>query len=209
MRTYFTTEKFQSLFLSLSVIVILAVVMISDGFIAAENVRNECLRLHILASSDSEADQTVKLIVRDALLQETKALFADSRSSSQAAERVMENKDELEKIAEKALRDNGFLYGAEISVCEEYFTSRQYDDITLPAGNYTALKVILGEGEGHNWWCVMFPPLCIPSVTADKEESVYGVFGENGGALVFGKEGYKIKFRIVEIVEGIIEALKS
>ena len=209
MRTYLTSEKFQTLFLSLSVIVILAAVMISDGFLAAEKVRNECLRLHILADSDSEADQTVKLIVRDALLQETKDLFTASKNALEATQRVMENKEELEKIAEKALRDNGFLYGAEISVCEEYFTSRQYDDITLPAGNYTALKVILGEGQGHNWWCVMFPPLCIPSVTADTEENVYGVFGESGGALVFGKEGYKIKFRIVEIVENIIDSLKS
>ena len=209
MRTYFNTEKFQSLFLSLSVIVILMVVMIADGFFAAENVRNECLRLHILASSDSEEDQAVKLIVRDAMLEETKDLFIGSKNSSEAAEKVMENKVSLEAIAEKALRDKGFSYGAEILVCEEYFSSRQYDDVTLPAGNYTALKVILGEGQGHNWWCVMFPPLCLPSVSKRSEESVYGVFGENGGALVYGKDGYKIKFRIVEIVENIIESLKS
>lgn len=202
-------EKNNTLLLIFSVAVSFIMIFMSDGFTAAATVREECLRLHVLADTDSEADQQVKLMVRDAVLEETKELFTSCLSASEAAVRAAENADEIKAIAEGVLRENGFSYGAQVSVEKEYFGTRQYDDVALPAGNYTALKVVLGDGQGHNWWCVMFPPLCLPAVTERNEDSVYGVFGESGGDLVTGKSGYKVKFRIVEIVEGIIESLKS
>ena len=208
MRTY-KNEKTNTLLLTFCVIAAFIMIFISDGFAAADTVRNECLRLHVLAQSDNEEDQAVKLKVRDAILEETANLFTGSTSVTEAVEKVSERKEEIKLIAEKVLQENGFAYGARVFIEEEYFTTRQYDNVTLPAGNYTALKVILGEGNGHNWWCVMFPPLCLPAVTEKNEDSVYTVFGESGGALVTGKSGYKVKFRIVEIVENIIEALKS
>lgn len=202
-------EKFYCVFLSLVLMCTLVVLSASEGFFAAATVQNECLRLHVLANSDDEADQNVKLLVRDALLAETEDMFLSSADSDEAAAKVMENKQRLEEIAVAVLRENGFSYGAGICVETEYFSTRQYEGITLPAGNYEAVKVVLGEGQGHNWWCVMFPSLCIPSVTKKADDSVYGVFGENGGDLVTGKSGYKIKFRLVEIAEEIIEAIKS
>ena len=208
MRT-FKDEKISILLLLFCVMLSFMIIFIAEGFDAAYAVREECLRLHVIADTDSEADQAVKLRVRDAILAETGDVFASCRSADEAVIKAAEMKDEIKEIAEGVLRENGFGYGAEIFIEEEYFGTRQYENVSLPAGNYTALRVVLGEGGGQNWWCVMFPPLCLPAVTANNEESVYGVFGENGGDLVTGKSGYKVKFRIVEIVEGIIEALKS
>ena len=208
MKTY-KNEKNGTLLLMLCVVISFIVIFVSDGFAAADTVREECLRLHVLADTDSEADQSVKLQVRDAILEETDELFQSCLTAAEAVSRASERKDEIEAVAERVLRENGFSYGAEVFIEEDYFSTRQYESVSLPAGNYTALKVVLGEGEGHNWWCVMFPPLCLPAVTEKQEDSVYGVFGENGGNLVTGKSGYKVKFRIVEIVENIIEAIKS
>ena len=208
MRTYFS-KNINTLLLLFSVPVLLILIFVAEGFSAAEAVRSECIRLHVLAASDDEADQAVKLKVRDAVLSETGDLFTSVSSFADALSALEDRKDEIAEISERVLRENGFDYDAEVFIEEEYFGTRQYEDVSLPAGSYTALKVILGEGEGHNWWCVMFPPLCLPAVTEKNEDSVYGVFGENGGDLVTGKSGYKIKFRIVEIVESIIESLKS
>ena len=205
----YKNEKNGTLLLMLCVVVSFIMIFVSDGFAAADTVREECLRLHVLADTDSEGDQSVKLQVRDAILEETGELFQSCLTAAEAVSKASERKDEIEAVAERVLRKNGFSYGAEVFIEEEYFGTRQYEGVSLPAGNYTALKVVLGEGEGHNWWCVMFPPLCLPAVTEKQEDSVYGVFGENGGNLVTGKSGYKVKFRIVEIVENIIEAIKS
>lgn len=205
----FDREKFYCVVLSFVLMTSLIVLTASEGFAAAAAVQNECLRLHVLANSDSDADQAVKLIVRDALLEKTGDAFSLCASADEAADYVITNKESLEALAENVLSENGFDYKAQIYVETEYFSTRQYDDVTLPAGSYNAVRVILGEGEGHNWWCVMFPPLCLPAVTKNTDDSVYSVFGENGGDLVTGKSGYKIKFRIVEIVEEIIEAIKS
>ncbi len=205
----FDREKFYCVFLSFILMTSLIVLTASEGFAAAEAVQNECLRLHVLANSDSDADQAVKLLVRDALLEKTGDAFSLCESADEAADYVIANKESLEELAENVLSENGFDYNAHIYVETEYFSTRQYDDVTLPAGSYKAVRVILGEGAGHNWWCVMFPPLCLPAVTKRTDDSVYSVFGENGGDLVTGKSGYKIKFRIVEIVEEIIEAIKS
>ena len=208
MKTY-KDEKLNTLLLMLCVTVSFIMIFVSEGFTAAGNVREECLRLHVLADSDSEEDQNVKLQVRDAILEETGELFVSCETASEAVSEASAYKEEIKAVAERVLKENGFSYGAQVFIEEEYFGTRQYDNVSLPAGNYTALKVVLGEGSGHNWWCVMFPPLCLPAFSESLEDSVYTVFGENGGNLVTGKSGYKVKFRIVEIAESIIEALKS
>lgn len=208
----YKTERFVNLTAVFVILLSLILSFTLEGFAAAEEVRRECLRLHILACSDSQADQTVKLLVRDALLKESGELFGSSLSADEAAARILENKKELEAVADKVLRENGFDYTSKISVEREYFTTRQYDDIKLPAGEYLACKVVLGDGEGHNWWCIMFPPLCLPAASEEMkstDDDVYAVFGDNGTALVTEKGGYKIKFRIVEIVEDIIHFLRG
>lgn len=207
MKAYFL--KYQNLILSAVLFCSILLSFVCDGFLAAHSVSRESLRLHVLAASDSERDQQVKLMVRDALLRETEDIFRNSKDAEEASKKVIENKLYLEKIADAVLAENGLDYKSSVSIEEEYFETRQYDNVKLPAGKYTACKVVLGSGNGHNWWCIMFPPLCLPAVTEKSDDSVYAVYGENGGNLVTQKSGYKIKFRIVEIVEEIIEEIRN
>ena len=178
----------------------------SFGF-NCRSIRDEVVRLHILANSDSEADQQVKLAVRDALLSSGKELFSGTVNKENAAEMLDLQKQELTETANRVLRENGFDYEAEIYLANEYFTTRSYENFTLPAGEYLALKVILGNGEGHNWWCVMFPPLCLPAATDNAD--LNAVFGEDEVTLIESNPEYEIRFKIVEIIEDLINKMKK
>ncbi len=203
------SRTYRDIFAALLAVLSIIVLNVCDGFAAAGNVRNECLRLHILAASDSPEDQNVKLLVRDRLLEIGAEIFSGSSNSDEAIEKIEKNKDKLIAAANSVLEENGFRYTADIIIEEEYFETRQYEDIKLPAGVYKACKVILGEGEGHNWWCVMFPPLCLPAAVKKDGDEVYAVFSEEGADLISGKSGYKIKFKIVEIFEEIVRAVEE
>ncbi len=169
----------------------------------AKSVREDVVRLHILANSDSSADQAVKLKVRDALLNKNNSLLNGDITTENAKEYFNNNKAELLKTANAVLRENGFIYNVDLTLEEEYFETRTYGDLVFPAGEYTALKVILGEGKGHNWWCVMFPPLCVPAadgVEADKEKTA-DYLSESGDKIVKGGNKYIIKFKLLEWYE--------
>ncbi len=133
----------------------------SRGLKADDDPTKSVLRLHILANSDSEEDQRVKLLVRDALLSCMSSNMRGAADRDAALLALMENGEALLDTAEKTLRDNGFSYGVQLYAGIFPFPERTYGDTTYPAGNYEALRVVLGGGEGKNWWCVMFPPLCI------------------------------------------------
>ena len=170
-------------------------------------VREGVLRLHVIAASDDEADQAVKLKVRDAVLREGAAVFNGSVTASQAGERIAPYLSRLKAAADRVLREEGFTYSADARLVDEYFDVRVYENVTLPAGRYRALKIVLGEGQGKNWWCVMFPPLCLPAATAD--DDAYAVFGGDGAHVVQGEPEYEIRFKIVEIVEKAVDAIKA
>lgn len=169
---------------------------------AAETVRTDVVRLHILANSDSQADQAVKLAVRDAVLAADAAILSSGVTPQNAAALYARSRDLLEKTADRTLRDNGFSYGARAVFCREYYPTRVYGDYTFPAGVYASVKLVLGEGGGHNWWCVLFPPLCVPAAC---EEEAVDCLTDSGAAVVSGGERYVVKFKIVEWYE----ALKS
>lgn len=118
------------------------------------------LRLHVRANSNSEEDQAVKYLVRDALVEWLTPLVAEAESKEEALLLVENNLDEAERIAEAVLLQNGFFYGATAKLTEEEFPTRVYEGTTLPAGVYDAFILELGEGKGDNWWCVVYPPLC-------------------------------------------------
>ena len=124
------------------------------------------LRLHVIANSDSPEDQAVKLRVRDALL----SLMEGKQTLQEAKRFLLENRSLLQQAAERTLEENGFPYGASFHLGVYPFPDRDYGDVTYPAGNYEALRVVLGEGQGQNWWCVLFPPLCILSQDAEPLE---------------------------------------
>lgn len=131
-------------------------------------VRQDTLRLHIVAHSDTEEDQRQKLLVRDALLQEYAPLLSRADSVEAAEYFAGFLLGEMRRTAEKTLREAGSEQPVEVSLTRMEFDTRTYEEgITLPAGEYTALRVVIGSGGGHNWWCVMYPPLCLPAAVAD------------------------------------------
>ena len=128
---------------------LLTVLSVSDYFAAARQVRSDVLRLHILANSNSEADQEVKLKVRDRLLEAADSVFGGDISPENAAAALTPELQKLTALAQTVLRENGFDYGAQAHLVTEYFDTRAYDGFTLPAGTYTALRIVLGRGEGR------------------------------------------------------------
>ena len=167
-----------------------------------DNIREKMLRMHVIANSDSEEDQQLKLKVRDAVLLAGKKVFDGSVTATEAKEKITPYIDYLENIALETIKNEGFDYNVKITVEKEYFNTRTYENsVTLPAGYYTAVKVIIGEGKGQNWWCVMFPPMCLPTAVAECEIS--DVLTEDETEIVTETEKYKFKFKIVEFFEEI------
>jgi stage II sporulation protein R len=128
------------------------------------------LRLHIIANSDSEDDQRIKMDVRDAVLLATEKGIESCGSEEEAEEYISENLEIIVETANAVLEENGVDYRAHAEIGTYHFPDRTYQDVTYPEGDYRALRIILGEGEGKNWWCVMFPPLCISEITEEDTE---------------------------------------
>lgn len=167
-----------------------------------ESIREKMLRMHVIANSDSEEDQQLKLKVRDAVLSAGKEVFDGSVTAIEAKEKITPYIDYLENIALETIKNEGFDYNVKITVEREYFNTRTYENsVTLPAGYYTAVKVIIGEGKGQNWWCVMFPPMCLPTAVAECEIS--DVLTDDETEIVTETDKYKFRFKIVEILEEI------
>lgn len=194
--------------ISISFGILIAIIFSIVSFAkTSENIRSDVLRLHVIANSDSSVDQNLKLRLRDHLLEEGKEIFDGSVDVKNAINKIEPRINDLEKSANKFVAENGFDYNVKISLSKEYFTTRTYDNITLPAGKYLALRVIIGSGEGHNWWCVMFPPMCVPA--ADKKDEIENVFSDNEIKLVESKPKYEPRFKVIEIYESIKETISD
>lgn len=194
-----TMKKYTSLVMAagliFSILISNAVPVIRSGR-KLDELRGSVLRLHILAQSDSEEDQRLKLKVRDALLES--GVLGGAGSLEEAAVLAEEKLPEIVDIAETTLRENGCGYPVSAKVLEMSFDERTYGDITMPAGDYTALRICIGEAKGHNWWCVMYPPLCIPAacgVVADEEECG-GYFDDEELDIMYSPEKYRVRFAI-------------
>ncbi len=171
---------------------------------ACEEIRSSVLRMHVVANSDSEEDQCLKLKVRDAVLEAGKEYFDNSESAAQAEGKLIPVKDELERVAKKVVEENGYDYDVKVNIGNAYFPTKTYDgDVTLPAGEYEAVNVIIGSGQGHNWWCVMFPPMCLPAAESDTE--LNEVLSEREYEIVKSNPKFEPRFKIVEWYEKIIK----
>ena len=175
------------------------------GFAAdCESVQSEVLRLHIPANSDSEYDQDIKLRLRDYILQEYSTKLACESDVQQAIAQTEALLPEIEQSCNEFLAAEGAPYGAKAELCNMHFNTRVYDNVTLPAGEYTALRITLGSGEGQNWWCVMFPPLCIPVASEEKQtELLPDVLVSEEKA-----EKVEIKFALFEFFEWLVRGCK-
>lgn len=126
---------------------------------------SQVIRLHVLANSDSEEDQALKLEVRDRVLETTSALLAGETEPQAAAVLLNQHLDDIAQTAAQEISAQGHDDRVEVRLEQTWFPTRQYQGISLPAGNYLALRVLIGAAEGHNWWCVVFPNLCLPAVS--------------------------------------------
>ena len=205
-------ERKDKILLSVTAIAISIYMAFSCTYFTASagTVKEDVVRLHILANSNSEIDQEVKLKVRDALLETNASILSDSVTKENAKEHFESSKEILLKTAKKTLKENGFNYNVKITLQEEYFNTRTYGNLTFPAGQYTAIKVVLGEGEGKNWWCVMFPPLCVPAADGlETNETTADYLTQSGEKIVNGGEKYIVKFKLLEIYEELRNKLKD
>ena len=173
---------------------------------ACDDLRQNVLRLHIIANSDSEEDQAVKLLVRDKILEESTDIFAGETDLKRAEEKAAERLNEFCETAEKVLRENGFSYGASAEIGDSYFETREYEDFTLPAGNYRSLIINLGAAKGKNWWCVIFPAVCIPAAT---DASLSDSASDTGAKIAEHPQKYVMRFKTVEIYEDLKKLLKN
>ncbi|MBO5374390.1 MAG: stage II sporulation protein R [Clostridia bacterium] len=162
-------------------------------------VYNSTIRLHVLANSNTEADQEAKLKVRDALLEEIGTY--NSSSKEEALVQISSSKERLEEIAIATLQDEGINDTVSIEIGEEEYPERSYQGFSLPAGVYTSVRVLIGEAQGNNWWCVLFPPMCtVQAIEYDSEELVSVGLTKEQYYMITGKSGeYEIKFKLLEI----------
>lgn len=187
-----------------ALIMTLAATAYSDS--VQEDLQASLIRLHIIADSDSEADQTVKLMVRDAVIKEIGEKFKN-KDIEICRENIIDNLGEIEEIADRVLMENGFTYKARASYGKFPFPQKSYASLTLPAGEYYGVRVVLGNGKGHNWWCVMYPPLCFTeneggAISAEGEQSLQeNLTGEAYGIITGNDREIVVKFMLVELVQ--------
>ena len=172
-----------------------------------DDLRTDVVRLHILANSDSEEDQALKLKVRDAVLANSSVLFEDDLTYYETEKRIFNHLDEIQRIAESVIKGNGYTYAVQCALVNMEFDERVYEDFTMPAGNYDALRITIGAAEGHNWWCVMYPPLCLPA--AEKPEKYTEVFTAEEIKILQNPQNFKIEFKCVELYKKLKQWLKE
>ena len=190
--------------LTYSLLVLCVTLIISVIPTEAEGaIYEDTVRLHILANSNSEEDQSLKLIIRDEILLEFSEELGSLGSTEEAKEQIGALLPEIEGFAEEKITELGYSYKVKASLSEEWYDTREYESFSLPKGYYTSLKIIIGEGVGKNWWCVMYPPLCLDIATekAPQDDAVKK-YSENEFILI-SKNGYNAKFKVLELVSSI------
>ena len=191
--------------------IILALTLIISAFLvlpvyAATGVYDSVIRLHVLANSDSEEDQALKLKVRDAVLVYTQEVLDGVNSKELAEEVLNQNLDRIKSIAVQTLIDEGAPNTVTVSLTQEEYPRRAYEQAALPAGEYLSLRVMIGEAEGQNWWCVLFPQMCLSASAAERETSCLAAgLSEGQYRFITGSDGtgYRVRFKLVEMVESL------
>lgn len=198
----------------LILLIFLYIFLLSFNYTQAvsSDLSDSVLRLHIIANSDSEADQKLKLQVRDNILKYMNSLTADSNSKTDVISIVSSNLDSFKKIALNTIKENGYDYDVNIKIGNFYFPTKTYGDISFPSGNYDALKVEIGDAIGQNWWCVLFPPLCFvnsssATVPDDSKKTLKENISSEGYEIISegnnsenNSSDIKIKFKIIEFL---------
>ena len=173
---------------------------------SASDFRDGFVRLHILAESDSETDQSIKLALRDDILEEYSEKLSHFSSSKEAQCEINELTAEIEEFCNLRLKEHGVNYTASVMLENEYYPNRVYEDVSLPAGNYLSLKIVLGEGKGQNWWCVLFPPLCLDAAKGEEAYIAAGLSKDDYQLIKNDRTSqYQLKFKIFEVLGRIFK----
>ena len=197
-------KRLLSFLLSLSLILLGALFIAKEALSEEMQIYEKTLRLHIPANSDSDADQEVKLMVRDAVIDYLKEPLADCKTRDEAVTKVQYLSNVITYEANKVLKENNKPYSAKVSVVTEYYPERSYEGISLPAGNYSSLKIELGAAEGQNWWCVLFPQVCVSAAKPEEALAEVGFTPDQIRVLTDREDyGYVVKFKLLEVIDSI------
>ena len=168
------------------------------------------VRLHVLANSDSEQDQALKLQVRDEVLRVTGPMLKDCKSREQAVEILGENAEQIKQAAQAVVWAQGYDYPVSILLGKEEYPTRNYENCAFPSGTYVSMRVCIGDAEGQNWWCVLFPPLCLSAASSENEQDneeafiSVGLTGEQYRVITqTDRVKYRVRFKVLEAVQGI------
>ena len=172
-----------------------------------EKIYESVVRLHVLANSDSDEDQALKLKVRDAILAYVSPRVIDSSSREDAMRIINDEMDEIEKIAQSTVYNHGYDYDVDVTLTLEEYPTRNYEAMSFPSGAYVSLRVLIGEAEGQNWWCVLFPPLCLSAATEQgSNEEAFIAVGLNSDQYKIITESddvkYQLRFKLLEAIYG-------
>ena len=169
-----------------------------------EDIVDKIIRFHVLANSDTEEDQKLKLKVRDEVINYISPKLKDSKSLDESRRIIKRNKEKIEQISKKVIKDNGYDYEVTSMISRENFPDKIYGDLIFPQGEYEAYRILIGKAKGQNWWCVMFPPLCFVDETkniVDSSEIKESIENEvNEDKKEINKDKIKFKFRLFEIL---------
>lgn len=185
-----------------ALLIAFALTLLTGSYAAGEQsaLADKVLRLHVIANSDSDADQALKLQVRDGILAAAGDCLTGVTDRAQAETVLTGKLQELADAGAAVVADAGYDYPVVVSLTDCWFPTKEYDDFALPAGTYRALRVVIGDGAGHNWWCVVFPPLCLGCVSETVEDAAAaaGLTGDEVSLITGEDEGYIVKFKLVE-----------
>lgn len=212
----------KSIFYRISLVLLLLIVFVCFSayfYVTAvsSGISDSVFRLHVIANSDSDEDQALKLKVRDSLLEYMNSLCSSTSSKEEAMRIANEHIDDFTKIAQDVIAQNGYDYSVDVSVGSCDFPTKEYGDVSLPAGTYDALRVKIGSASGHNWWCVMFPPLCFVDVSSgivpdESKEILHDTMSDEEYDLVTSSDSdseLTFKFKLVEFFENFRLKLAS
>lgn len=200
---YFMKKRILILFLSLTVVIGLLTILPVHN---ESDIYNNVLRLHVIANSDSDADQSLKLLVRDSILIDAKELLQDVSTIKDAEQIIAQSSERLQNTAEQTIRENGYDYPVEVTLGTEEYPTKNYESCAFPSGKYVSLQVKIGEATGQNWWCVLYPPLCLSAATDQNAFAEVGLTDGQYQIITDSKNPkYKLRFKILESFSEIVK----
>ena len=165
------------------------------------------VRLHVLANSDSDEDQNLKLIVRDKVLEKATSLLSECNSQKEAQTIIESNLYVFESVAQSTVISEGYEYEVSIKLSDEEYPTKSYESCCFPSGNYLSLQILIGEAKGQNWWCVLFPPLCLSAASEGSEAfAEVGLTGEQYNVITETENPkYKVRFKLLEVFDSALK----